>query len=109
VTDPAGNSKTSTVDAFGNLIQMTEPNPAGGAFVTSYTYTPVNQMATVSMVRGSVTETRTFTYSNWDLASSTTPESGTVNYTYDGSHHVTSRTRTRWDNILNTPTIPTGA
>jgi YD repeat-containing protein len=35
VTDPAGSPagkwKTNTTDAFGNLVSVTEPNPAGGA------------------------------------------------------------------------------
>ncbi len=30
VTDPAGNWKIFTMDAFGNLIQVVEPNPASG-------------------------------------------------------------------------------
>ena len=35
VTDAAGKWKTSTVDVYGNLIQVTEPNPAGGTFLTN--------------------------------------------------------------------------
>jgi YD repeat-containing protein len=38
------------------------------------------------------TQTRTFTWSGTDLASETTPEAGTVQYQYDGAHHVTLRT-----------------
>jgi len=40
VTDPAGNSKTYTNDAFGNLIAVTEPDPnstTGGTLWTGYT------------------------------------------------------------------------
>ena len=92
VTDPAGKWKTSTVDAYGNVIQVTEPNPAGGTFSTSYTYTPANQLTGVSMTRGNVTQTRTFLYNGSDLVSATNPENGTVTYTYDLSHHVLSRT-----------------
>jgi len=93
VTDPAGKWKTSTVDAFGNVILVTEPNPAGGAnLATNYTYTPANQLATVSMTRGGVAQTRTFVYNEWDLVSATNPENGTVTYTYDNAHHVTNRT-----------------
>jgi YD repeat-containing protein len=56
VTDPAGKWKTTTVDAYGKAILVTEPNPAGGAnFSTSYTYTPMNQLATVFMTRGGAT------------------------------------------------------
>jgi YD repeat-containing protein len=52
VTDPAGKWKTSTVDAYGTVIQVTEPNPAGG--------TLANQLTGVPMTRGNVTQTRTF-------------------------------------------------
>ena len=39
VTSPAGKWKKHEVDAAGNLIKVTEPNPAGGAdFITTYTY-----------------------------------------------------------------------
>jgi YD repeat-containing protein len=92
VTDPAGKWKTSTVDAYGNLILVTEPNPAGGTFATNYTYTPANRLTGVSMTRGNVTQTRTFVYSGRDLVSATNPENGTVTYTFDGAHHVLSRT-----------------
>jgi YD repeat-containing protein len=92
VTDPAGKYKTSTRDAYGNLVLVTEPNPAGGTFTTNYTYTPVNQLTGISMTRGTVTQTRTYLYSGLDLVSSTNPENGTVTYTYDNAHHVLSRT-----------------
>jgi YD repeat-containing protein len=67
VTDPAGKWKTSTVDAYGNVFVVTEPNPAGGTFTTNYTYTPANQLTGVSMTRGNVTEARTYLYSGSDL------------------------------------------
>jgi YD repeat-containing protein len=44
------------------------------------------------MTRGTVTQTRTFLYTESDLTSATNPENGTVTYVYDNSHHVTSRT-----------------
>ena len=48
VIDPAGKWKTSTVDAFGNLTLVTEPNPAGGAnLTTTYTYSLLNQLLTL--------------------------------------------------------------
>jgi len=92
VTDPAGKWKTSTVDAYGNLALVTEPNPAGGTFTTTYTYTRANQLTGVSMTRGNVTQTRTFVYTGSDMTSATNPENGTVTYVYDSSHRVTSRT-----------------
>jgi RHS repeat-associated protein len=92
VHDPAGKGNTSVVDAFGNLVALWETDPALGNVSAYYTYTPVNQLATVTMIRGTVTQTRTFVYSGWDMVSATNPENGTVTYTYDGNHHVTSRT-----------------
>ena len=41
---------------------------------------------------GSYTQTRTFTYSGIDLVSAANPENGTVTYTYDSAHRVTTRT-----------------
>jgi len=93
VTDAAGKWKTKTVDAFGNLTLVTEPNPAGGAnWTTSYTYSALNQITQVTMPRPQGTQTRTFAYTGADLTSATNPENGTVTYTYDATHHVTSRT-----------------
>ena len=44
VTDPAGHRKTYTRDAMDNLIQVTEPNPGGGAnLLTTYTYNVTEQ------------------------------------------------------------------
>ena len=95
-TDPAGIWKKNVTDAFGNLTAVYEPDPATGSAttgpVTNYTYNGANQLTNVSMVRGTLTQTRTFTYSGSDLASETTPEAGTVTYAYDGNHHVTQRT-----------------
>ena len=38
VTDPAGKWKTFTNDVEGNLVTVTEPNPAGCSFTTTYSY-----------------------------------------------------------------------
>jgi YD repeat-containing protein len=65
-------------------VQVTEPNPAGGANLeTYYTYTVLGQLAQVSMPRTGVTQTRAFTWSGRDLMNITNPESGTVSFTYD--------------------------
>lgn len=93
VTDPAGKWKKQTTDAMGNLITVTEPNPAGGSdYVTSYTYNLVNQLTSVSMPRNGYTQTRIFNYTGTDLTSETNPETGTKYYVYDADHHVTKRT-----------------
>jgi YD repeat-containing protein len=36
ITDPANKWKKFTYDAFGNLVQVTEPNPAGGSNYQAY-------------------------------------------------------------------------
>ena len=47
-----GPAKANYTDAFGNLVSVVEPNPAGGAnFSTTYTYNGVNQLTTVTMPR----------------------------------------------------------
>ena len=49
ITDPAGRWKKYTSDAFGNLTQVTEPNPQGGAnYETYYTYNVAGKMTQVS-------------------------------------------------------------
>src|ERR1039457_1447775 len=92
VTDPAGKSKTFTADAMGNLVTVSEPDPAGGTDVTTYNYNAVNQLLTVTMPRSSGTQTRSFQWTGSDMTSATNPENGTVSYTYNGAHRVLSRT-----------------
>ena len=93
VTDPAGHWKIFTVDMFGNLKQVQEPNPAGGSnFVTSYTYDVLNNLTGVSMPRPSGTQTRTFNYTGHLLTSATNPENGTVTYTYNSNNQLTAKT-----------------
>ena len=84
-TDAASKSKTFETDSLGNLTKVTEPNPAGGAaLITNYTYSELNQLLTVSMPRGSITQTRTFTYnSNQRLFQVTNPENGTTSHCYN--------------------------
>jgi YD repeat-containing protein len=41
ITDPAGKWKKYTMNALGNLTQVTEPRPGGGEYTTSYTYDKV--------------------------------------------------------------------
>ena len=92
VTDPAGKWKTMTVDGFGNLVTVGEPNPAGGAWTTSYAYNAFNQLTTVTMPRPTGTQTRTFVYdANGRLASVTQPETGTTAYTYNAAGLLATR------------------
>jgi uncharacterized protein RhaS with RHS repeats len=56
-TDPAGKWKSFTMDAMGNLTQVNEPNPAGGAdLVTTYTYNAANKLTQAAMTRGTATQ-----------------------------------------------------
>ena len=96
VVDAAGKWKRSYTDALGNLVRVEEPNPAGGAnYQTTYTYTTLNQLWTVTMPRpvgsNTVTQTRTFTYTGAQVASATNPENGTVQYLYNAAQQVTQR------------------
>jgi RHS repeat-associated protein len=93
-TDQAGKWKRHTSNVFGNLIQVNEPNPAGGAdYVTTYTYNIHGQLTGVSMPRPTGTQTRTFTYdlATGRLASAQNPENGTVSYTYNADGTVATR------------------
>ncbi len=90
--DPAGKWKTFATDGFGNLIQVTEPNPAGGTLLTSYAYGLLGHLKTVTMPRSTGTQTRSFAYSGNLLMSATNPENGTVSYTYNAYNKVATRT-----------------
>jgi len=95
VTDPAGMWKKLTMDVFGNLMQVNEPNPAGGSdYVTTYTYDVLGHLTGVSMTRGSTTQTRSFDYGSPPgtfLLAATNPENGTVHYTYNSYGKVATR------------------
>jgi YD repeat-containing protein len=94
VFDATGKVKANTRDVFGNIIQMTEidPNNSANYLFTYYTYNPTNQLVGVTMPRSNGTQTRTFVWNTTDLVGTTNPENGTVLYTYDAAHRVTSRT-----------------
>ena len=97
VSDPAAKTKTFTIDALGNLTQVQEPDPILGTVSTNYTYDVMNHLITVSMPRGSNTQTRTFNYLTGttvgiDLLSATNPENGTVTYTYNSDHTLHTKT-----------------
>jgi hypothetical protein len=91
VSDPAYKSKTFTRNALGNLTQVQESDPALGAVTTNYTYDILNNLTSVSIPRGSNTQTRTFNYTSGttvgsDLLSATNSENGTVTYLQFRSH-----------------------
>ena len=94
-TDPSGRWKKNYYDAFGNIAQVVEPNPAGGEVTTTYTYNALNQVTRVEMPRAGYTQVRTFTYSasSGRLLSKTEPETGTTSYTYNADGTLASRDR----------------
>jgi YD repeat-containing protein len=97
VTDPAGKYKVFTMDAFGNLVVVSEPDPTLGTVTTSYSYDVLNHLTLVSMPRGSNTQTRTFNYNSGTtvtgfLQSATNPENGTVTYTYNSKNLLATKT-----------------
>jgi YD repeat-containing protein len=91
VTDPAGAWKTYTSDAFGRLTIVQEPNPAGGSYITNYSYDLLDHLTSIPMLRSSTAQTRTFSYNNTALLqSATNPENGTVTYTYDSLNRLST-------------------
>jgi hypothetical protein len=85
-TDPVKTTLRLAKQRRGLVTQVTEPNPAGGAnLTTNYTYTLLNQLAQVSMTRNGYTQNRTFTYNGAFLTRMVNPENGTINYTYNAN------------------------
>ena len=101
VTDPAGKTKTFTMDAFGNLTKVVETDPTLGQVSTNYTYDMLNHLIRVNMPRGTTPPQpdRTFNYIPSGtstvgayLLSATNPENGTVSYTYNSNGLLASKT-----------------
>ena len=101
VTDLAGHWKNYYTDALGHLVQVEEPNPAGGSYYeTYYTYDLLDHLTQVSMPRPTGTQTRTFNYNNGGvLLSATNPENGAVTYAYDSNHRLTTKTDAKGQQI----------
>ena len=91
---PGGTPVWTTYTYDGSGRTPTEPDPQGGAnLTTTYGYNDFNQLLSVQMTRGSVTQNRLFTYSPaGDMTLATNPENGTVSYTYNAAHQVLTRT-----------------
>ncbi|MCW5983292.1 MAG: hypothetical protein KIT09_34695 [Bryobacteraceae bacterium] len=94
VTDPAGKWKKFTLNAMGELVKATEPNPAGGAdWETTYAYNAAGQLEQASMTRGGATQTRTFGYdTSGRVTSATHPETGAASYAYNAQGLLLRRT-----------------
>jgi RHS repeat-associated protein len=100
ITDPAGKWRKFTMDAFGNLTSVLEPDPLNqpsGTLNTTYAYDMLSHLTTVTMPRATGTQTRTFNYSTGTtvgtlLLSATNPENGTVTYTYNTDKTLATKT-----------------
>jgi YD repeat-containing protein len=100
VTDPGGKWKNFTMDAFGNLTRVLEPDPLNqpsGTLTTTYAYDILNHLTTVTMPRVTGSQTRTFNYTTGTtvgslLLSATNPENGMVTYTYNADKTLATKT-----------------
>ena len=101
VTPAEGGTATTTItDARGNttaLRQYHGPTPTGSYDETTYTYTPADQIATVSDAVGN-----TWTY-EYDLrgnkVAATDPDSGHSTFTYDDMGRMATSTDARGETI----------
>lgn len=106
MTDQSGKQKRSITNGLGRLIREDEPNGGGQldfngtpAQSTNYQYDVLGNLIQVNQG----IQTRTYSYNSLSrLQSATTPESGTINYTYDLNGNLTSTTDAR--NIVTTYT-----
>ncbi len=117
-TDPLGNSKDFSYDAYGRLAEVVEYND-GTPYTTSYTYDPLGNLTKITDADSNI---RNFTYDGlsrrlsaedlhdvadgtfgtWsyvydassNLASSTDPLGSVVDYTYDDLNRVTIENHT---------------
>jgi RHS repeat-associated protein len=95
VTDPAGKARKSVSDGLGRLTSLYEPDVTNGnslTLLTSYTYSVLNGLATVT--QGA--QTRTYVHDDIGrLTSATTPEAATVSFQYNNFDLATQRTDAR--------------
>jgi len=99
VTDQAGKSRRSMIDALGRLVRLDEPiagNNLGSTTSptqpTSYTYSVLGNLLTVTQG----VQTRTFTYDSLSrLRTAANPESGTISYQYDDNGNLLVKTDAR--------------
>jgi RHS repeat-associated protein len=102
VVDEAGKKRQSWRDAFGNTIEVDEPNSSGALTLgTCYAYDVRGNLTGVTQMGGSTStqwRVRTFAYDGLSrLTSATEPESGTTTYTYDLNSNLLTKT---------SPTVP---
>jgi len=98
VTDQVGRQRQSTADGLGRMTSVVEQNPSTGGvpdplnFQTTYSYDVLDNLTQVN--QGG--QLRTFVYDALSRSTSqTTPEAGTVTFTYNDASEVLKRTDAR--------------
>jgi YD repeat-containing protein len=93
VRDQVGRERKSELDGLGRAVKITEEDPSGGLnWTTTYEYDVLDNLTKVN--QGD--QLRTFVYDALSrLTSQTTPEAGTVNFTYKDFGAIQKRTDAR--------------
>ena len=111
-TDQRGCAVKSSTDFLGRLLQSSEFKAAdvatnGNYNNAVYTYDALNHMTQIEVNDGGWTQAhkqyRTFTYDGYGrTVSETTPEAGTVSYTYTANDLTATRTDARGKTVMMT-------
>lgn len=96
--DEAGNKKQTWANAFGETIEVDEPDSSANPTLgTCYAHDALGNLTSVVQMGGTTNSTqwrtRSFTYDGLSrLVSATEPESGTTTYTYDANGNLLTKT-----------------
>ncbi|MBS1791291.1 MAG: RHS repeat protein [Acidobacteria bacterium] len=110
VTDELGHYTETKNDARGRLIEATEPNPSSAQNIYSratYIYDDLDRLVEIQHTAHpnspTPTQNRYFSYDGYGrMVSETTPEGGTVNYTYTANDQVWQVSNQRSITVANT-------
>jgi RHS repeat-associated protein len=98
LTDQAQRVRRTAMDGLGRLLQVVE-DPGALSYTTGYSYDALDDLITVT--QGS--QGRTFNYDSLRrLTRAANPESGAVNYAYDGDGNLRAKTDARGVNTAYT-------
>jgi RHS repeat-associated protein len=102
MTDQAGKKKRNTYDGLGRLFNVRE-DPDTLNYTADYRYDALGNLTLVSLGYCQACQQRHFSYDSLGrLTQAVNPESGTVNYTYDGNGNLLTRTDNRAIKTTNT-------